>query len=560
MNFTRWAPSRTAIVVMWSWLSAWQIFSLAFFSFANESETHPFQLIIQIAAIAGGCVVTYPAFARLNRTVNVFKMLSSWLIMGAVSVFTSLLSSPDFVAPFVQNPETTFPRFIRLMIFTVLLNATFTVLVGTKSYLRNITQTITENSRVSAEQLQKLHEESAHALTQLRRRIAGPLVDMLSQIRLTQDKTSLHALSEEFRVSADVVRMMSRGMNTHALNKPQVPKISSHGRIKSAFHPAHFVVIYALVTPLAPFVWDSGVMGFIAGVVDIALTGTIAYLLLTRLTKRTTWRDLAIAAIAALIGSVAAQLILYSLPGLPQRILISTSGAVFGLLIAATLIRFNNILKDVSSANHEMARTTAEISYANEFAHYTLWENNVHIARILHSAIQGKLAAASAACSQAVSGFRSEPDARSLASQALNAILLDDIPALEMSLDNRKEISQNPWTIFRSRWDAYLSLSLPLKVPPEHVAAQVINLLDEVASNAIKHGHATELRVCMEVAPRQLSITATNNGNPIKDSVKPGFGSQLYTELVGKNWTLVNSNVGVVFTALLKSEPIKTRR
>jgi signal transduction histidine kinase len=66
----------------------------------------------------------------------------------------------------------------------------------------------------------------------------------------------------------------------------------------------------------------------------------------------------------------------------------------------------------------------------------------------------------------------------------------------------------------------------------------VSRLLDEIITNAVRHGLATEVRISIHsVTAQEVVIVALNNG--VLDSPgPPGLGSSLYTTMAGANWML----------------------
>jgi hypothetical protein len=87
-------------------------------------------------------------------------------------------------------------------------------------------------------------------------------------------------------------------------------------------------------------------------------------------------------------------------------------------------------------------------------------------------------------------------------------------------------------------------------------ALQIVSL--EMISNAIRHGHATEIAMTIvRSSPETVTVTATNNGTRVAAGYHAGLGVALYDELAVA-WSLRNGK-RVTVTAVLAARGMKTK-
>ena len=87
-------------------------------------------------------------------------------------------------------------------------------------------------------------------------------------------------------------------------------------------------------------------------------------------------------------------------------------------------------------------------------------------------------------------------------------------------------------------------------------ALQIVSL--EMISNAIRHGHATEIAMTIvRSSPETVTVTATNNGTRVTTSYHAGLGVALYDELTVE-WSLKNGK-RVTASAVLAAREMTTR-
>ena len=93
----------------------------------------------------------------------------------------------------------------------------------------------------------------------------------------------------------------------------------------------------------------------------------------------------------------------------------------------------------------------------------------------------------------------------------------------------------------------------------DHEAAEALHIVSlEMISNAIRHGHATEIAITMvRSAPETVTVTAVNNGTRVSDSHQAGLGMALFDELAA-HWSLTNSH-RVTMTAVIAARATDTK-
>lgn len=99
----------------------------------------------------------------------------------------------------------------------------------------------------------------------------------------------------------------------------------------------------------------------------------------------------------------------------------------------------------------------------------------------------------------------------------------------------------------KTRFELAMELEAPPELPhhsPEQVV-QVFRVVQEAASNAVKHGAATALRVAMEVEPGRMRVSVIDNGSgfPVEAARSEGIGLHIMNyraRMLGGTLTLNN--------------------
>jgi hypothetical protein len=536
---------------MWMWMCLWQIISLTFFAQVMEIVTEPVSVMLLAIAVAIGCTIAYPLFVKLNLSGRYLFVVLSWLVLAGCAIVTALIGTFGQFDLTTHYGTQAFAAFGRMTLFTAVLDASLTLILGARSHRTMLQKETADRMTTSREDINQLHSMTERNVQVVRQRVAGPLFDLLFSVSQTQKQTSMRALAAEFHLLADTVRKVSTGLSSTVLSRPTVPTPPVKTETTQRIRRRGFIVIYALVTPLAPFMWDNGWIGLLAGVSDVAAASLVALFAMPRAMHPKGTTSVVVAGFAALTGSVLAEVIMFELPNLGLRLILSNFGFLVGLLLGGSLLRIEKILADVRRADKELAWTTAELAYAEDLARYRISTTNTHVSRLLHSSVQGKLAAAAAACMQAATGQHIESDARAMCERALSAILYQDIPAIEQSLDLQTAALRDPWVTFRARWEAFVQLELPENLSGIATNERLFAVLDEVITNAIRHGQSSRVCVHLKQVDQTLWLKVENNGLPHHGSPRSGAGSKLYSELTDGLWGLENTATGVEFTATI---------
>jgi hypothetical protein len=97
-------------------------------------------------------------------------------------------------------------------------------------------------------------------------------------------------------------------------------------------------------------------------------------------------------------------------------------------------------------------------------------------------------------------------------------------------------------------WEGILSTELVLSSSDEDVSKidtrNIIHVVEEAFSNALRHGLATEATVLLVPTNSGVSLTVIDNGIGPRDG-SPGLGSSLFNSIAGSNWSLTRGPDGV---------------
>jgi two-component sensor histidine kinase len=97
-------------------------------------------------------------------------------------------------------------------------------------------------------------------------------------------------------------------------------------------------------------------------------------------------------------------------------------------------------------------------------------------------------------------------------------------------------------------WEGILSTELVLPNSDEDVSKidtrNIIHVVEEAFSNALRHGHATEATILLIPTHSGISLTVIDNGIGPRDG-SPGLGSSLFNSIAGSNWSLTRGPDGV---------------
>jgi hypothetical protein len=97
-------------------------------------------------------------------------------------------------------------------------------------------------------------------------------------------------------------------------------------------------------------------------------------------------------------------------------------------------------------------------------------------------------------------------------------------------------------------WEGILSTELVLSSLDEDVSSidtrNIVHVVEEAFSNALRHGLATEATILLIPTNSGISLTVIDNGIGPRDG-SPGLGSSLFNSIAGSNWSLSRGPDGV---------------
>jgi hypothetical protein len=192
----------------------------------------------------------------------------------------------------------------------------------------------------------------------------------------------------------------------------------------------------------------------------------------------------------------------------------------------------------------------------------TLMRNSqdMRLAKFLHGTLSTQLI---------TSAFRIENLSKTLYLPAIkNEILLVE---QHLNIDLAAKTQQENLTLEEvirdtfTKWDSLIQISSIFEIESalisSYVATGMGDLVNEVLSNAHRHGRATNIEFTFTTIDSYLEFTAINDGQAITKFNK-GYGSLLFDEITGNSWNIKNlaGNSGVKFTAKVHVQSITTRQ
>jgi signal transduction histidine kinase len=97
-------------------------------------------------------------------------------------------------------------------------------------------------------------------------------------------------------------------------------------------------------------------------------------------------------------------------------------------------------------------------------------------------------------------------------------------------------------------WEGILSTELVLSSSDDDISnidtRNIVHVVEEAFSNALRHGLATEATILLMPKNSGISLTVIDNGIGPRDG-SPGLGSSLFNSIAGSNWSLTRGPDGV---------------
>jgi signal transduction histidine kinase len=138
-----------------------------------------------------------------------------------------------------------------------------------------------------------------------------------------------------------------------------------------------------------------------------------------------------------------------------------------------------------------------------------------------------------------------------------------DSQALSAEIDKARQSITTPFDQFTSHelglvsdelsrlmvmWEGILSTELVLSSLDQDVSSidtrNIVHVVEEAFSNALRHGLATEATILLIPTNSGISLTVIDNGIGPRDGF-PGLGSSLFNSIAGSNWSLTRGPDGV---------------
>jgi signal transduction histidine kinase len=138
-----------------------------------------------------------------------------------------------------------------------------------------------------------------------------------------------------------------------------------------------------------------------------------------------------------------------------------------------------------------------------------------------------------------------------------------DSQALSAEIDKARQSITTPFDQFTSHelglvsdelsrlmvmWEGILSTELVLSSLDQDVSSidtrNIVHVVEEAFSNALRHGLATEATILLIPTNSGISLTVIDNGIGPRDG-SPGLGSSLFNSIAGSNWSLTRGPDGV---------------
>jgi hypothetical protein len=192
----------------------------------------------------------------------------------------------------------------------------------------------------------------------------------------------------------------------------------------------------------------------------------------------------------------------------------------------------------------------------------TLMRNSqdMRLAKFLHGTLSTQLL---------TSAFRIENLAKTMNLPAIKNEIL--IAQQHLNIDLAPKTQQgdlNLETVIRDafyKWGSLIQISSAVEFEAAEINSYFVtgigDLINEVLSNAHRHGRASNIDLTISAKDSHLEFIAINDGQAIGKFNK-GFGSRLFDEVTGNSWNIENlpDNRGVKFSARVAMESIPNRK
>jgi signal transduction histidine kinase len=238
-------------------------------------------------------------------------------------------------------------------------------------------------------------------------------------------------------------------------------------------------------------------------------------------------------------------------PHLINQYLIFPTGSEFQPWIVSSIampllgLLYQLIVLGTYSSRSELARLdSARVDMLIQLseARRRSWLRQRHLTHTLHSAVQSRVHAQARLLRSGKGKLSAleRDQAIGVVTSALDVLTTEPVESVD------------PVGAIRDLVDFWAGMcTITLDVGPEvwastsvdHEAAEALHIVSlEMISNAIRHGHATEIAITMvRSTPETVTVTAVNNGTRVSVGHRAGLGMALYNELAA-HWSLTNGD------------------
>ena len=236
----------------------------------------------------------------------------------------------------------------------------------------------------------------------------------------------------------------------------------------------------------------------------------------------------------------------------PSGIALRFVSIIFGGILISSMVK-----TDVD--NYQKIVETNELLEGEIAQLENLSKNNgVKIAKLLHGPVQGKIAGVVLALRIYANNDKVVTEKELDKIKSLLISIDDD---LERIINPNKEIVQlqliSALDTMKNDWKELIEIDIISDKSFESTnlnsfTSNIVEVLNEAISNALRHGLADKVEITMEVANGHLNMIVKDNGNGIKKEHAPGFGMSVYKANLFNHSIATGENGGCVLKLTTK--------
>ena len=236
----------------------------------------------------------------------------------------------------------------------------------------------------------------------------------------------------------------------------------------------------------------------------------------------------------------------------PSGIALRFVSIIFGGILISSMVK-----TDVD--NYQKIVETNELLEGEIAQLENLSKNNgVKIAKLLHGPVQGKIAGVVLALRIYANNDKVVTEKELDKIKSLLISIDDD---LERIINPNKEIVQlqliSALDTMKNDWKELIEIDIVSDKSFDSTnlnsfTSNIVEVLNEAISNALRHGLADKVEITMEVANGHLNMIVKDNGNGIKKEHAPGFGMSVYKANLFNHSIATGENGGCVLKLTTK--------